>query len=182
MSRKKTIIAINGSASKNSSNLKLIAWISEIMKDTYEFIIIDKLSGLPHFNPERTDTNIPKQIVEFRNKISNADGILICTPEYIFSIPSGLKNMIEWCVSTTVFSTKPIGLITASASGEKGHQELKLIMKTLETNFTNETTLLIQGIKGKINKDGAIADKKIEINLNKFIKSFYNLLKNSLNI
>jgi NAD(P)H-dependent FMN reductase len=39
-------------------------------------------------------------------------------------LTSGLKNAIEWCVSTTVFSDKPIGLITASASGQKGHEDL----------------------------------------------------------
>ncbi|GAA3513214.1 hypothetical protein GCM10022393_28770 [Aquimarina addita] len=177
MTKKKTIVAINGSASKNSSNLKLITWVAKTMGNTYQFIVFENLSELPHFNPALTDTDTPKQITAFRNEISNADAILISTPEYIFSIPSGLKNAIEWCVSTTVFSTKPIGLITASANGEKGHEELILIMKTLETNFTNETTLLIQGSKGKINKNGHITDKKTEYDLTKFIKSFHHLLK-----
>lgn len=127
---------------------------------------------MPHFKTQLTDKDIPKQIVDFRNKIKNADGIIICTPEYIFSIPSGLKNMIEWCVSTTVFSNKPIGLITASASGEKGHEELKLIMETLQTKFTDKTILLIQGVKGKVEKDSQISDKKTETELNQFVESF----------
>jgi len=37
-----------------------------------------------------------------------------------------LKNAIEWCVSTTVFTDKPTGIITASASGANGHAKLKL--------------------------------------------------------
>lgn len=74
---------------------------------------------------------------------------MISTPEYIFSIPSGLKNAIEWCVSTNVFSDKPLGLITASANGLKGHEVLQMIMRTLETRFNENTLLLIQGIKGK---------------------------------
>ena len=69
---------------------------------------------------------------------------MICTPEYIFSLPSGLKNAIEWCVATTVFSEKPIGVITASADGQKGHEELQMIIKTVMARFTTETTLLIQ--------------------------------------
>jgi len=63
--------------------------------------------------------------------------------EYVFSIPNGLKNVIEWCVATTVFADKPSGLITASANGQKGHEELLLIMKTAMAKFTSETTLLI---------------------------------------
>lgn len=89
--------------------------------------------------------------------------------------------MIEWCVSTTVFSNKPIGLITASVSGQKGHEELKLITETIQTKFTDETTLLIQGINGKMNKEsGIISDIKIKNELNKFIKSFKNLMRNPL--
>lgn len=122
----------------------------------------------------------PKKIVDFRNAIKNADGILICTPEYVFSIPSGLKNAIEWCISTTVFSNKPVGLITASASGEKGHEELKLIMKTVETDFTDETTLLVQGIKVKIDGAGKITDSKTEANLMEFVDAFNRLLERSM--
>jgi len=172
--KKKNIIGICGSASRNSANLSILKWISESVKSDFNFEIIDDLSKLPHFKTELTDKNVPEQIVHFRDKIENADGIIICTPEYVFSIPSGLKNMIEWCVSTTVFSDKPIGIITASASGEKGHEELKLIMETIQAKFTEETTLLIQGVKGKLEKDGKISDKNTETELKKFVVSFDN--------
>ncbi len=90
-----------------------------------------------------------------------------------------MKNAIEWCVSTTVFSDKPIGLITASAHGQKGHEELQLIMKTVMAKFTGETILLIQGIKGKINDQGQITDNKTKDELVKFIDAFKTLLKNT---
>src|SRR5690606_15804926 len=96
-----------------------------------------------------------------------------------FSIPSGLKNALEWCVSTTVFSDKPTGLITASASGQKGHEELQLIMKTVMAAFTEETILLIQGVKGKINDKGEITDTKTRGDLTKFIKSYKNVVENA---
>ena len=83
--------------------------------------------------------------------------------------------MIEWCVSTTVFSDKIIGIITASASGEKGHEELQLIMETIQTKFTEETTLLIKGIKGKVGKEGGILDLETETNLQNFVLSFNKL-------
>lgn len=177
MTEKKNIIGICGSASQNSANLSILKWIAELEKFDFNLEIIDDLTELPHFKTELTDKNVPKQIVDFRNRIANADGIIICTPEYVFSIPSGLKNMIEWCVSTTIFSDKPIGLITASASGEKGHEELKLIMETIQTKFTDETTLLIQGIKGKVNKEGKILEENTERKLKKLILSFKKLTK-----
>ncbi len=177
MTGNKNIIGICGSASQNSANLNILKWIAEFGKSEFHLEIIDDLTELPHFKTELTDKNVPEKITDLRNRITNADGIIICTPEYVFSIPSGLKNMIEWCVSTTVFSDKPIGLITASASGIKGHEELKLIMETVQTKFTTETALLIQGIKGKVDKNGKIINKETELELLKFIKSFKNLIE-----
>lgn len=173
---KKQILAINGSASRASSNHAILNYIAGLLKPDFDLEIFNDLIGLPHFQTERTDNNVPEKIIEFRNKILAADGIIICTPEYVFSIPSGLKNAIEWCVSTTVFSDKPIGLITASASGVKGHEELQLIMRTVQTNFTEGTSLLINGVKGKVSREGKIIDTKTETDLNKFVNSFKGLV------
>lgn len=175
MSNKKNIFILIGSASTNSVNEKLINIFINLTKDFFSFTVFKDLKSLPHFDPEISADNPPDTIIEFRNNIKKADAILICTPEYVFSIPSGLKNAIEWCVSTIVFSDKPTGLITASASGEKAHEELQLIMKTLMSKFTDETTLLIQGAKGKVNEQGQFSDNKTEEEFLKFIDAFKTL-------
>ncbi|MCS3556448.1 MULTISPECIES: NADPH-dependent FMN reductase [unclassified Sphingobacterium] len=172
----KNIFVINGSASSYSSNQKLITLIVDLTQDTLNIKVFNDLKTLPHFDPELSIENTPEEILKFRKEIEIAEGVLICTPEYVFSIPSGLKNVIEWCVSTTVFSGKPLGIITASAHGEKGHVELQLIMETLMANFTTETTLLISGIKGKINEKGQLTDSKTNIALLNFLDAFENLM------
>lgn len=70
-----------------------------------------------------------------------------------------------------------MGLITASASGQKGHEELQLIIKTVMAKFTDETTVLIQGIKGKINKQGEIINEKTQDDLKNFAQTFKTLVK-----
>ncbi len=173
---KKKVFIINGSASENSSNQRLIGNIIELSNNDFDSVVYSDLKTLPHFDPELSITNTPKEILELREQIESSDGIIICTPEYVFSIPSGLKNAIEWCISTTIFSNKPTGLITASASGEMGHKELQLIMKTAMAKFTPETTLLIQGIKGKIDLDGRITNSKTKEEFMQFISNFIKLL------
>ncbi|MGH2665339.1 NADPH-dependent FMN reductase [Flavobacterium sp.] len=175
----KKIFVINGSASHNSSNLKLIDNFADLTKDFFTLTVFNDLKTLPHFDPELSIDNTPQTVLDLRHSIGTADGILICTPEYVFSIPSGLKNVIEWCISTTVFSDKPLGIITASANGEKGHEELQLIMKTVMTKFTTDTTLLIQGVKGKIDEHSNIIDNKTKNDLIKFIDAFKRLTENS---
>ena len=176
MTNKKNILAIIGSASSNSANLKLVETIASLTENEFNLTIYNNLKTLPHFDPELSTDNPPKEIIEFRKSVEEADGIIICTPEYIFSIPSGLKNAIEWCISTTIFSEKPIGLITASASGQKGHEELQLIMKTAMAKFTDKTSLLIQGIKGKFDKQGNLIDNETKNQLENFIDALMKLI------
>ncbi|HOY96233.1 MAG TPA: NAD(P)H-dependent oxidoreductase [Catalimonadaceae bacterium] len=177
MHQNSRILAIIGSASKNSSNLLLVKWIAERMKNSLDLHIFNDLKMLPHFDPELSLENTPQTILDFRTMVHEADGILICTPEYVFSIPSGLKNAIEWCISTTVFSDKPTSLITASAQGEKGHEELKMIMKTAMCRFQPETTLLIQGIRGKVDHKENLTDPGTITELNHLLKVFSEMVK-----
>jgi chromate reductase, NAD(P)H dehydrogenase (quinone) len=167
---------LTGSASTSSTNHILMEYIRSESRDIFQVTVYDRLKTLPHFNPAQSLEHAPSEITELRNLIQDADGVIISTPKYVFSIPSGLKNAIEWCVATTVFSGKPLGIITASTSGLKGHEELKLIMHTLMANFTSETTLLIQGVKGKIDAHGAIIDIQTKESLQRFTKALFTLI------
>ncbi|MBB6331680.1 NAD(P)H-dependent FMN reductase [Chryseobacterium sediminis] len=155
MPPKKKIVVIIGSASENSSNQKLMEQVLAKMENT-DFQMYDNLSVLPHFDTAITDENIPDEVLKIREDIKNSAGVIFSTPEYIFSIPGRLKNMLEWCVSTTVFSEKPVAVITASASGEKGHEELLMILKTLGAVTDDKHQTLIKGIKGKFDSNGLL--------------------------
>lgn len=172
--KKIKILAITGSTRKNSSNYKILKYIAENIKPEFEVDIFENLADIPHFNPDLDTENPPEEVKLFRNKIIKADGVIICTPEYVFSLPGSLKNALEWCVSTTFFSNKNTGLITASASGEMAHEQLSLIMKTLGAKFDENKQLLIQGIRGKINEEGKIIDEETAITLQDFIYNFEN--------
>ncbi len=172
----KKVFAIIGSASGRSANLQLVEIIAEMMKPFATVTIYDRLKELPHFDPELSVGETPDKILAFRNDIEKADVVIICTPEYVFSIPSGLKNAIEWCVSTTVFTKKAVAIVTASAHGVKGHEELKMIMRTLDATLSEEAMLLIQGIKGKINSEGKLTHPKTNELLHSFVSSLQNTL------
>lgn len=177
---RKKILAISGSTRKNSSNESILKFIIGNYSHLFDMEIFDGIDKLPHFNPDLDNENPPDLIKRFRSQIEQADGILICTPEYVFSIPGSLKNAIEWNVSTTLFSNKPIAFIVASASGEKAFESLDRVMTTIESKMTKNSKLLIQGVKGKIRKDGKINDRKTIDGISLLLKSFVETIEESL--
>lgn len=177
MPAKKKVLGILGSTKANSNNERLLRKIGELMQEIIDLTIFNQIAELPHFNPDLDNEEVAPVVEDFRKQIAEADGVLICTPEYVFSIPGSLKNALEWTVSTVVFSDKPLGMITASASGEKGHEQLQLIMRTLGANFNEDTLLLISGIKGKINEQGEITHADTLQRIKDFANAFTRLLK-----
>lgn len=177
MIAKKRVLGILGSTKAHSSNERLLMKIGELMKQDVDLTIFNQIAELPHFNPDINESQLDPVIANFRQQITEADGVLICTPEYVFSIPGSLKNALEWMVSTVVFTDKPLGIITAAASGEKGHEQLQLIMRTLGADFNEDTSLVISGIKGKINEHGEITHNETLARIEHFTDAFLNLLQ-----
>ena len=158
MTYQKNILAISGSTRKSSTNLNLIKAIIGLTADRFAITIYDGLMQLPHFNPDDDIEPAPEAVATFRKLLREADGILICTPEYAMGVPGTLKNAIDWTVSSAEFSHKPTALITASSVGEKGHASLLETLTVIEARMTEETKLLIPFAKTKINTDCKITD------------------------
>ncbi len=170
MTSRKNILAICGSTRVHSANKDVINTLAELSKDTLNISIYEDLTTLPYFNQDLSIKNTPQSVLDFREAISKADGIIICTPEYIFSLPGIWKNAIEWTVSTTVFADKPTALITASSSGHKAHESLLLVMNTLSIKTNDEMCVLISGVKTKLDAQGQIIDEALIIQLKQLIK------------
>ncbi len=148
-------MAISGSTRKDSSNESILQTIKEVYKDLLDVELYEDIAELPHFNPDPNLEEVPRPVIEFRERVDQADGVIICSPEYVFSLPAVLKNALEWTVATVVFSDKPVALIIASGLGEKAYEQLILIMKTLQSKIEN-ATLLLQGVRSKVNSEGKI--------------------------
>lgn len=147
---KPNILAISGSLIPNSSNNKLLGFLKDTFKNEANIVLSQSLDSLPHFNPSLDKDKLPESVLNFRKAIESADAILISTPEYVFSMPAVLKNALEWCVSTEVFTDKPVGIIVGAASGQKAMEQLVLVLNTIQCKLSAETQLVISGIKGKV--------------------------------
>ena len=177
MEHKKNILAISGSTRKQSSNLNLIKAIEKLYANELSIKIYDGLLNLPQFNPDDDTENSPVQVTDLRKQIKEANGILICTPEYAMGVPGSLKNLLDWTVSSSDFSNKPVVAITASSSGQKAHLSLLATLQVIEALINERTQLLISFIKTKVNDRQQITDENTLKDVRSTMDAFIAVLK-----
>jgi chromate reductase len=101
------IVAIVGSLRKESYNMELAKTMEERYKGKLNIEIAD-IRSLPHFDQDE-ENNPPQAVKDFKESIASADGVIIITPEYNWSIPGILKNAIDWTSRVDkVFINKPV--------------------------------------------------------------------------
>lgn len=161
MTNNKTIkiIAISGSLKLTSANTNILRTISKIAPASVVINIVDGLDKLPHFNPELTNEIL--SIIDFRQQLKGADGVIFSTPEYAFGVPGVLKNALDWVVSSGELNGKPVAAISASplySGGDKALASLILTLTALGTNMGANSNLSIADIRNKMTIEGEIVD------------------------
>jgi NAD(P)H-dependent FMN reductase len=143
-----------------------------------EFTIYKELGKLPHFDGEEGHEIVD----QWRKQIQDADGILICTPEYAFGVPGSLKNALDWTVSSsTAFPDKPVALITAATGGDKAHAAFLLTLKAMSSKIPEGATLLLSFIRSKLNEKNEVKDIATLDSIKKVINSLIHEIEQAPN-
>ena len=72
------------------------------------------------------------EVLEFREKIKNAEGIIIATPIYNFNVSSGTKNVVE--LGGRMLYDKIFGFMCA-AGGRNGYMSVMSLANSLMLDF-----------------------------------------------
>jgi NAD(P)H-dependent FMN reductase len=170
------ILAISGSLRNTSSNTNIIKACAKSAAPDVEITLYEGLDKLPYFSPELdTESSIPPPTVhDFREQLKHADAVLFCTPEYAFGVPGVLKNALDWIVSSGEFYDKKTAVISASpmaTGGDKAHASLVQTLTVMSAIITDESKLIIPIVRTKMDAEGKITDKELELSLLKVIRS-----------
>jgi NAD(P)H-dependent FMN reductase len=128
----KTVLAISGSLQSRSSNTALIRLASQLTDERVQVQVLDVLPDLPYFNPELDVEPLPPRVTELRARVGAADGVLIASPEYAHEMPGVLKNALDWLVSSGELYGKPVVVLCASPSAERGSYVREALARTLD--------------------------------------------------
>src|SRR6476659_5644524 len=114
------ILAISGSLNGSSSNTALLRVVRDAASLPDEIALFDGLDDIPHFSPDRERAPAPPAVAALRDALRDADGVLIATPEYAGGMPGVLKNALDWLVGTGELYDKPVAIVSAAPSPERG--------------------------------------------------------------
>jgi NAD(P)H-dependent FMN reductase len=107
------LLAVSGSLRAASGNTLLLRAACELAPPGVSVELFDGLGALPHFNPDLEDSPQP-DVTRWKQAVTDADGLIVSTPEYAHGIPGTLKNALDWLVGGMAIVDKPILLLNAS--------------------------------------------------------------------
>lgn len=137
------LLALSGSVRASSTNRYLLRALSEVSPPGVVIEVFDDLSRLPVFSPDAEEEHTPRAVEDFCDRIRRSDGLIVSSPEYVRSIPGGLKNAIDWLVSRDEIVHKPVVLAHASHRGDDLLRSLRLVLRTVTTRFDEHHFLRI---------------------------------------
>lgn len=86
------LIGIVGTNSAKSTNRQLLQYMAKHFADKADIELVE-IKDLPIFN-KPANRDLPAEVAELVEKIEEADGVIIGTPEYDHSIPASLMNAL----------------------------------------------------------------------------------------
>ncbi|MES2761492.1 MAG: NAD(P)H-dependent oxidoreductase [Bacteroidota bacterium] len=102
----------------------------------------------------------PKEAKQFSEEITNADAVLIVTPEYNGGYPASLKNIVD--LLTSEWKRKPIAIATVSAGAFGGSQVITSLLFSLwkQGALMSPATFPVPTVEKAYSEKGEALDKE----------------------
>lgn len=175
----KKIIAFSGSNSSKSINQQLIhAVASMVEKSEIEIINIRDYPAIVYGIDEEESNGFPETMTAFKEKLEEADGFIVSSPEHNGSIPTAFKNTIDWLsrMGRKVFNDKPTVFLSTSPGGRGGASVMQHLLAIMPHQGANVIGGYSLGNFYDKMKDGNLIDGEDK----EQIKGLVDQLENSL--
>jgi len=137
------ILIICGSLRKGSFNAALARALPALAPAGLSIKPAPAWSDIPIYNHDIQDAGWPAPVTAWADAIRSADGVIIVSPEYNWTIPGGLKNAIDWTsrMKNDPFKGKPVA-IQSCAGGLLGGARMQYHLRQSLTSV--EAVMLIR--------------------------------------
>jgi chromate reductase, NAD(P)H dehydrogenase (quinone) len=152
------VVTILGSLRKGSYAGSVLRALPALAPGSMGFTPFPSIGDVPHYDFDlETSSGVPHPIALLANAMREADGVIIVSPEYNYSVPGVLKNTIDWLsrVPNQPFANKPV-LIQSVSQGPLGgvrmQYHLRQTLVGLSARVFNRPEVMIGLARTKIDE------------------------------
>jgi chromate reductase len=169
------VLGISGSLRKGSFNTAALHAGIELAPSGMTIEIAD-ISGIPLYNHDVQEMGFPEPVSRLEQHIRDADALLFAVPEYNYSVPGVLKNVIDWIsrVPKQPFAGKPAAMLGASnglLGASRAHYHFNQIAAAVDLRLVNRPEVMIGQAPQKFDANGRLTDEKSREFIGKLLMS-----------
>jgi len=172
------LLGIAGSLRRGSYNRGLLEAARLLMPPSMAVEVFE-LDDIPLYHADYdVDGLRPFEVERFKTAITDADALLIATPEYNNSIPGVLPNAIDWASRPALRSPlagKPVAIMGASddlAGTARAQQQLTLVLMSTLAIVMPHGGMLVPQSQLKFDEHGTLTDDRTRAFLTRFLQDF----------
>jgi len=181
MRSKIKILGIAGSLRVSSFNKQLLREAVRLAPENCEIEILD-ISEVPLYNQDLEDV-LPTVVQALKKKIEEVDAILFVTPEYNYSIPGILKNVIDWGsrpYPDNSWNGKPVAVMGASIGGfgtVRAQMALRQCFVFLNMKDVKQPEVFVSKAQDAFDDKGKLKDETTKAKIVELIKALAESVK-----
>jgi chromate reductase len=166
MADKLNVLVICGSLRKGSFNASVARALPALAPPELALTPAPPFGNFPLYNVDvHNASGVPADVTAWCDAIRAADGVIIVSPEYNWSIPGGLKNAIDWAsrLKEVPFKDKPVALQSASGGqvgGARMQYHLRMSLTQVDAILFGKPEVFVNFAAKKIDeKTGDLTDE-----------------------
>ena len=178
------VVLICGRLREGSYNAMVAQSLPELAPDDMAIRFAPSFEEFPLYNADiQNSSGFPSEVTDFADAIRDADGIVVVTPEYNFSIPGGLKNALDWVsrLDAQPFANKPVAIQSASPSplgGGRVQYHLRQLMVFLDALVLNKPEIFVSDVAAKVDETtGELTDDSTKKFLRQLLEAFAKFMR-----
>ena len=157
-------VVLLGSLRRGSYNAAVARALPALAPPDVTIQPLGSIGDFAIYNGDVEAQGIPAPVATMGEAIAKADGVIVVTPEYNYSIPGGLKNAIDWLsrLKPQPFLDRPVALESASVGvlgGARAQYHLRQTFVMLEARVFNKPEVFVGQANQKVDATtGALTD------------------------
>jgi len=166
MADKLNVLAICGSLRKGSFNRMLMNASIGLAPEGMSIKEGPPWAPIPIYNFDDQQGGWPAPVTAWADAIRSADGVLIVSPEYNWSVPGGLKNAVDWVsrmpAKEQPFNGKPVAVQSAAGGligGERAQLAWRQSLTSVDVHWFGRPEVIINFAAQKFDEGGKLKDQ-----------------------